>query len=188
MWGRSPRRRLEDPGRGCEGQSRIRCFTRSAVMPRYSHNSRPPCRTRKSIRPALCRVSDRTVVRVARPPTLSIRPVRIRQASQGDKGTMKKKTAQPRRKQRKTSVSEKKKGLIAQKKTTGSSERAKSALDNRSHRTQSSAVAKPSAATHVRGFVGLEELESSCHSFSVSASHLSECDQCRNPWTSPRLL
>ncbi len=48
---------------------------------------------------------------------------------------MKKKTAQPRPKQRKTSESEKKKGLIAQKKTTGSSERAKSALDNRSHRT-----------------------------------------------------
>ena len=32
---------------------------------------------------------------------------------------MKKKTAQPRRKQRKTSVSEKKKGLIAQKKQLG---------------------------------------------------------------------
>ncbi len=111
---------------------------RPAVRPRYFPNFRPPCRTRKSIRPAPCRVSDRTMVRLARTATLGIRPVRIRQASQGDKGTMKKKTAQPRRKQRKTSVSEKKKGLIAQKKTTGSSERAKSALDNRSHRTRCS--------------------------------------------------
>ena len=104
-------------------------------MPRYSYNYRPLRRTRKSIKPALCRVSDRTVVRVARPHTLGIRPVRIRQASQGDKGTMRKKTAPPQRKQRRTSSSAKKPRLIAQKKTTGSSERAKSVLDNRSHRT-----------------------------------------------------
>jgi Ulp1 family protease len=83
------------------------------------------------------------MVRLARTATLGIRPVRIRQASQGDKGTMKKKTAQPRRKQRKTSVSEKKKGLIAQKKTTRSSERAKYALDNRSHRTSCGVVSQP---------------------------------------------
>ena len=48
---------------------------------------------------------------------------------------MRKKTAQPRPKHRKTAESEKKKGLIAQKKTTGPSERAKFVLDNRSHRT-----------------------------------------------------
>ncbi len=158
MRGHSPRRRLEDPGRGCEGQSRHKMFARPAVMPRYFPHIRPPCRTRKSIRPAPCRVSDRTMVRLARTATLGIRPVRIRQASHGDKGTMRKKTAQPRRKQRKTSVSEKKKGLIAQKKTTGSSERAKSALDNRSHRTSCGtsrkALKRHSSNLHPEPFLG----------------------------------
>ena len=47
---------------------------------------------------------------------------------------MRKKTASTRGKHRKTSSSEKK-GLIVQKKLTGSSEREESVLDNRSHRT-----------------------------------------------------
>ena len=62
---------------------------------------------------------------------------------------MRKKTAPPRVKHRKTSASEKKSGLIAQKKTTGSSERPESALDNRSHRTQGASVSSRKQA--VRG-------------------------------------
>ena len=72
---------------------------------------------------------------------------------------MKKKTAQPRPKQRKTSESEKKKGLIAQKKTTGSSERAKSALDNRSHRTtqfRDTVAMQPGAVHYVVRFEGTD--------------------------------
>ena len=143
MWGSFPSPAARGSGTRVRGAVSSQDFARPAVMPRYFPNFRPPCRTRKSIRPAPCRVSDRTMVRLARTATLGIRPVRIRQASQGDKGTMRKKTAQPRRKPRKTSVSEKKKGLIAQKKTTGSSERAKSALDNRSHRTSCALTATP---------------------------------------------
>ena len=48
---------------------------------------------------------------------------------------MRKKTAPPRVKHRKAAASEKKSGLIAQKKTAGKSERVESVLDNRSHRT-----------------------------------------------------
>lgn len=58
---------------------------------------------------------------------------------------MRKKTAQPRPKHRKTAESEKKKGLIAQKKTTGPSERAKFVLDNRSHRTTNHAIVENGA-------------------------------------------
>ncbi len=90
-------------------------------------------RTRRSIRPAACRVSDRTMVRVTRPSARNRPRLDPRKQRRGA-GTMRKKTARPRPKQRKASTS-KKSGLIAKEKTTGSSARAKSVLDNRSHRT-----------------------------------------------------
>lgn len=52
---------------------------------------------------------------------------------------MRKKTAQPQRKHRRTAVPEERSGLIAQDKTTGSSEGVESVLDNRSHRTRQQA-------------------------------------------------
>ena len=137
----SPRRRLEDPGRGCEGKSSFLKSARPAVLPRPFRNFRPPRRTRKSVRPATCRVSDRTSDRTM----VHSSPARDRSAwyssssdpnsstREGQCETMRNQTASPHQKHRKTSCS-KKSGLIAQENPAGSSETAQYALDNHSHR------------------------------------------------------
>lgn len=60
------------PGSRTTGRGAVssRSFARPAVSPRHSSHSRPPRRTRTSVRPAACRVADRTMVRVVRPERL----------------------------------------------------------------------------------------------------------------------
>ena len=108
-----------------------RASARPKVMPRHDCNHRPPRRTQGSVRPAPCRVSDRTMVRIMRPPTLAERPGWI---GSSRRGTMRKKTASQTRKHKVVSENQTS-GLIAKGKEPRQSVRDRSALDNRSHRT-----------------------------------------------------
>jgi hypothetical protein len=65
---------LQVPGRRCEGQSQLKRSPGHTVTPRHESNHRPPRRTRRSVRPAVCRVSNRTMVRIARPQRFALRP------------------------------------------------------------------------------------------------------------------
>jgi hypothetical protein len=67
-----PSPRLQVPRRRCEGQSQAKRSPGQTVTPRHADNPRLPRRTRRSVRPAICRVSDRTMVRVVRPQRFSI--------------------------------------------------------------------------------------------------------------------
>ena len=103
-------------------------------------HARPPRRTRTSVRPAECRVSDRTVVRLEN-------AIRACSGSPGtgspnERGTMRKKTAPPRQEHPKASATERSgpnqtSGLIAKGEQGGRSARRSPTLDDRSHRTRS---------------------------------------------------
>src|SRR5439155_1102542 len=70
-------------GRPVRGAVSSDSFARPAVTPRYLANSRPPRRTRTSVRPAGYRVSDRTVARArACDPSACDRPVWIGSSSE----------------------------------------------------------------------------------------------------------
>ena len=135
--------RFQVPGRRCEGQSQPRRSARHTVTPRHSSNHRPPRRTRRSVRPAVCRVSDRTMVRVVRPECFVQRPT----DRELKRATMRKKTAPRARKQQQAS-SRDTSGLIAHDQNRRQSVATKSVLDNRSHRTPFGSAASPSR----RGF------------------------------------
>ena len=102
-------------------------------------HARPPRRTRTSVRPAECRVSDRTVVRLEN-------AIRACSGSPGtgspnERGTMRKKTAPPRQEHPKASATERSgpnqtSGLIAKGEQGGRSARRSPTLDDRSHRTR----------------------------------------------------
>ena len=127
--GHVPSPRLLVPGRRCEGQSQLK-RSPGHSSPRYVHNPRPPRRTRRSVRPAPCRVSDRTMVRV-------VRPRRFEQSNgprSRNEGTMRSKTDPSTRKNSKAS-SRVKTGLTAKSQRPKQSVGTESALDSRSHRT-----------------------------------------------------
>jgi hypothetical protein len=106
-------------------------FARPAVPPRHSPNARPPRRTRRSVRPASGRVSDRTVVRVRA--TLALAFVQVGSGAQGRR-TMRKTTAPTTRRHRSVSPIQHS-GLIARENDVPQSAAAECALDNLSHRT-----------------------------------------------------
>ena len=138
--GRSPRlQRLEDPGPRVRGEvSSPRLSPAHSPAEVLSH-ARPPRRTRTSVRPAECRVSDRTVVRLEN-------AIRACSGSPGtgspnERGTMRKKTAPPRQEHPKASATERSgpnqtSGLIAKGEQGGRSARRSPTLDDRSHRTR----------------------------------------------------
>jgi len=113
------------------GDSLHRVVRPASNQPRHSSNSRPPRRTRRSVRPAPCRVSDRTMVRL-------VRPQRSQHVQIGSgvesRSTMRKKTATPTDENQRVSPN-KNQGLIAKGKNSQQSGTTESALDNRSHRT-----------------------------------------------------
>ncbi len=103
---------------------------RPSVTPRHSPNLRPSRRTGTSTRPASSRVSDRTMVRPARPTRLQ-HPAPIPSAYSST--TMAKKT-QPSH-TRPSASSSQPSGLIVKSPPAPRSAKAKPALDDRSHRT-----------------------------------------------------
>jgi hypothetical protein len=123
-----PRRSSEFPGTGCEGQS-LGDVSARPYQPRHGLHFRHPRRTQKSVRPAACRVSDRTMVRLGATQTLAHVPRR----SEPNKGTMQKKNARTRKQDSASSTETS--GLIAKGQKPPRSAGAKPTLDDRSHRT-----------------------------------------------------
>jgi len=121
--GHVPSPRLQVPGRRCEGQSQLGRSARPAVSPRHVPNHRRPRRTRRSVRPATCRVSDRTMVRVVRPRRFED----VQRTRSRNKGTVRKKTGPSTRKHSKASSCDKS-GLTAKRKKPKQSEGTESAL------------------------------------------------------------
>src|SRR5690606_23903718 len=139
--GRSPRlQRLEDPGPRVRGEVSAPRLSPAHSPAEVLSHARPPRRTRTSVRPAECRVSDRTVVRLEN-------AIRACSGSPGtgspnERGTMRKKTAPPRQEHPKASATERSgpnqtSGLIAKGEQGGRSARRSPTLDDRSHRTRS---------------------------------------------------
>ena len=109
-------------------------FALPAVTPRHSPTLRPSRRTRKSVRPAPGAESQIEPWFAERDPHACTRPPRIR--SSRARRTMRKKTDPPAPRHQEASQSQPS-GLIAKVQTLRRSEGEESALDNRSHRTDS---------------------------------------------------
>ena len=138
MRGRSPRRRLRIRDQGARG-SLERLVRPAGSPPRHSPNSRPPRRTRRSVRPAPAAESPiEPWFAPARDPSACMRPGGS--GAQGRRPMRKKQTASQTRKHPAAS-SRKQSGLIAQGKNAPQSAAPKCALDNRSHRTSRASAA-----------------------------------------------